>query len=230
MFLSIFVCDSLLAHGTIISPESRIYKCRFRGNVENHSDPACRAAIDLGGKQAIYDWTALRQANANSQHQTIIPDGELCSGGNSDYQGMDLNRTDWRTSEITPDADGTFEFVYYGTAPHATKDWIFYITKESWSPGTPLRWSNIEEFCTLGEVPLVQDSENRSVYRFRCNLPERTGKHVIYNIWQRSDSEEAFYSCSDVQFSDEGEPVTDSKQEVCFPAKSANGAMTLVCL
>jgi hypothetical protein len=40
-----------LAHGTMILPESRIHRCAFDGGIENHQDPACRAAIDLGGKQ-----------------------------------------------------------------------------------------------------------------------------------------------------------------------------------
>ncbi|WP_251280219.1 lytic polysaccharide monooxygenase, partial [Enterobacter hormaechei] len=31
-------------------------------------------------------------------------------------------------------------------------------------------------------------------------LPQRTGQHVIYNTWQRSDSTEAFYTCMDVRF------------------------------
>ena len=31
-------------------------------------------------------------------------------------------------------------------------------------------------------------------------MPERTGKQLLYAVWQRSDSPEAFYSCSDVDF------------------------------
>jgi len=45
--------SSVHAHGTMIVPESRIHRCAFDGSIENHQDPACRAAIDVGGKQAI---------------------------------------------------------------------------------------------------------------------------------------------------------------------------------
>ena len=31
-----------------------------------------------------------------------------------------------------------------------------------------------------------------------CPLPPRTGRHVIYHVWQRDDSPEAFYACVDV--------------------------------
>ena len=57
------------AHGTMIVPESRIHRCAFDGNIENHQDPACRAAVDAGGKQALYDWNGLRQASADGRHR-----------------------------------------------------------------------------------------------------------------------------------------------------------------
>ncbi len=28
----------------------------------------------------------------------------------------------------------------------------------------------------------------------------KSGRHIIYSIWQRSDSPEAFYNCVDVNF------------------------------
>lgn len=37
-------------------------------------------------------------------------------------------------------------------------------------------------------------------YVFTGTVPQRTGRHLIYAILQRSDSPEAFYSCSDVVF------------------------------
>jgi len=36
------------------------------------------------------------------------------------------------------------------------------------------------------------------VYRMVCPLPVRSGRHVIYHVWQRDDSPEAFYACVDV--------------------------------
>ena len=37
-------------------------------------------------------------------------------------------------------------------------------------------------------------------YTFSGTLPERSGRQLLYTVWQRSDSPEAFYSCSDVDF------------------------------
>jgi len=224
----------VLSHGTILVPESRIHKCRFLGNPENHSDPACRAAIELGGTQPIYDWTAVLQPNANSMHENVVPDGELCGGGNSAFRGLNLARADWLTTNIAPNASGQFEFIYYATAPHATKGMIMYVTKDNWEPAQPIKWSDMEEFCRFGNVPLQQDSNNRDVYRMSCNLPEKTGRHVIYNVWQRSDSPEAFYSCSDVVFTNGGVvdpplPNPDQSSEICIPVGGSAGKTVVVC-
>lgn len=192
------------AHGTMLVPESRIHRCAFDGNIENHQDPACRAAIDLGGKQPLYDWNGVRQAAAAGNHRGLIPDGQLCGGGNADFVGLNLPRTDWRTTPIAPAADGSFEFVWHATAPHATRDWGFYVTRDGWNAAQALRWSDVEQFCSAGSVPLVGDGQGRQVYRIRCPLPARQGRHVLFTTWQRSDSDEAFYSCSDVVFLDGG--------------------------
>src|SRR5699024_4230518 len=49
--------------------------------------------------------------------------------------------------------------------------------------------------------PTVEDGS----YVLDGTLPDgKDGRHLIYAIWQRTDSPEAFYSCSDVVFGDEG--------------------------
>ena len=189
------------AHGTMIVPESRIHRCAFDGTIENHQDPACRAAIDAGGRQAIYDWNGLRQALADGRHRELIPDGQLCSGGNPDFRGLALARDDWRTTPLVPSADGSFEFVFHATAPHATRDWQLYVTRDGWDPKQPLGWGDVDSFCTSGAVPLATDAQGRQVYRIPCTVPARSGRHVVFATWQRSDSPEAFYSCSDVEMS-----------------------------
>lgn len=50
--LAFIVPKDAFSHGTIISPERRIYQCRFVENVENivenPTNPACAAAISIG--------------------------------------------------------------------------------------------------------------------------------------------------------------------------------------
>jgi chitin-binding protein len=189
------VSGGAFAHGTLSKPSSRVYAC-YQGNPENPTNPACAAAKAIGGAQPFYDWAGVNQANANGNHQAVVPDGELCSGGNSKYRGLDLNRSDWPTSPIRADSRGRYTFEFKSPAPHATREWKFYVTRDGWQPGSPLRWADLQEFCTLGDVPLSAGG----VYKLDCPLPQRSGQHLIYNTWQRSDSAEAFYTCMDVRF------------------------------
>ena len=198
-----FNIEKAYGHGSMETPLSRIYNC-FLENPENPNSDACKAAVAEGGTQGLYDWNGVNQANANDMHRDIIPDGKLCGGGKDLFKGMDLARNDWPSTMIAPDQNGNFEFVFHATAPHSTDYFRFYVTKDDYDPLTPLAWSDLEEppFCTINEVTL----ENGR-YRMNCPLPQnKVGKHIIYNIWQRDDSTEAFYTCIDVEFTG-GSPV-----------------------
>lgn len=210
---------AIQAHGTMTSPVSRILQCYQQG-AENPTHPSCAALKAISGSQAMYDWMGVNQANANGNHQAVVPDGKLCSGGNPAYAGLDLARNDWQAQAITPDSNGHVQFEFHGTAPHASQNWIFYITRPGYDPTQPLRWADLDEFCRYGNVPLGTDSR----YRFDCVVPARTGRHVIYNVWQRSDSAEAFYTCIDAQFQGNGGSANDALFAHGFEA--ASGGVT----
>ncbi|MFF1420412.1 lytic polysaccharide monooxygenase [Streptomyces sp. NPDC058280] len=180
------------AHGSMTDPVSRVAAC-FAEGPENPRSAACKAAVAAGGTQALYDWNGLNIANAAGKHQQLIPDGKLCSAGNDKYKGLDLARGDWPSSEMTA---GNRTFRYKGTAPHRGS-FELYITKDGYDPGKPLAWSDLEEkpFLTVTDPKLVNGD-----YVFTGIVPNRSGRHLIYSVWQRSDSPEAFYTCSDVVF------------------------------
>jgi chitin-binding protein len=172
---------SAFAHGTMSKPLSRVKQCH-EGNPENPTNPACAAAKAIGGAQPFYDW------NASTRPTPMAitgggPDGELCSGGNSKFRGLDLNRSDWPTSPIRADSRGRYTFEFLAPAPRHPRVEVLRHPRRL-ATGQPLRWADLQEFCTLGNVPL---SEGR-VYKLDCPLPKRTGQHIIYNTWQRSDS------------------------------------------
>jgi chitin-binding protein len=50
-------------------------------------------------------------------------------------------------------------------------------------------------------------------YAWKGKLPDnKSGRHIIYMVWQRSDSQETFYSCSDVVFDGGNGEVTGIKE------------------
>ncbi|MER5734586.1 MULTISPECIES: lytic polysaccharide monooxygenase [unclassified Streptomyces] len=180
------------AHGSMTDPVSRVAACYAEGP-ESPSSEACRAAVAASGAQAFYDWNAVNIANAAGQHRRLIPDGKLCSAGNEKYRGLDLARADWPASKLTA---GKHTFRYKGTAPHKGS-FALYVTKDGYDPTRPLTWSDLEAepFVTVTD-PGMQGGD----YVFEGTVPEKSGRHLIYSIWQRSDSPEAFYTCSDVVF------------------------------
>lgn len=186
----------LYAHGSMEDPVSRVYGCFLEGP-ERPLTAACQAAVAAAGTQQFYDWTGVNQL-ANGHHQALVPDGKLCSGGKASHSGLDLARDDWPSQTIALDSNGNYEFVFLATAPHATAYFDFYVTKDGYDPTQPLTWGDLEAtpFCHITSVTLADGR-----YRMSCPLPaNKQGKQVIYNIWQRSDSAEAFYTCMDVTF------------------------------
>ncbi|OKK14608.1 chitin-binding protein [Streptomyces sp. CB00455] len=181
-----------VAHGSMTDPVSRVAACYAEGP-ESPKSAACKAAVAASGTQALYDWNAVNIANAAGNHRALIPNGRLCSAGNDKYRGLDLARADWPASPMTA---GAHTFRYKGTAPHKGS-FELYVTKDGYDPAKPLRWSDLEPapFAKVTD-PGMQNGD----YVFSGTVPKKTGRHLIYSIWQRSDSPEAFYTCSDVVF------------------------------
>ncbi|MEV4948509.1 lytic polysaccharide monooxygenase [Streptomyces sp. NPDC053755] len=181
-----------VAHGSMTDPVSRVSACYAEGP-ESPRSAACKAAVAASGAQAFYDWNAVNIANAAGKHRELIPDGKLCSAGNDKYRGLDLARGDWPASKLV---SGAHTFRYKATAPHRGSI-ALYVTKEGYDPSRPLKWSDLEEkpFATVTD-PKLENGD----YVFGGTVPQRSGRHLIYSVWQRSDSPEAFYTCSDVVF------------------------------
>ncbi|MFD0152484.1 lytic polysaccharide monooxygenase auxiliary activity family 9 protein [Streptomyces sp. NPDC055721] len=183
------------AHGSMTDPVSRVSACYAEGP-EAPRSAACKAAVAASGAQAFYDWNAVNIANAAGKHRELIPDGKLCSAANDKYRGLDLARADWPASRLAP---GAHTFRYKGTAPHRGS-FELYVTKDGYDPSKPLAWSDLEAkpFATVTD-PRMENGD----YVFEGTVPKKSGRHLIYSIWQRSDSPEAFYTCSDVVFGEE---------------------------
>ncbi|MDQ0580047.1 lytic polysaccharide monooxygenase auxiliary activity family 9 protein [Streptomyces rishiriensis] len=181
------------AHGSMGDPVSRVAQCYAEGP-ESPESAACGAAVAAGGTQALYDWNGIRIGDANGRHQELIPDGRLCSANNEEFRGLDLARTDWPATSV---GSGSYTFKYRVTAPHKGTFKV-YLTQAGYDPAEPLAWSDLDL-----EHPVATATDpvaSGGFYTFSGTLPERSGKQLLYAVWQRSDSPEAFYSCSDVTF------------------------------
>ncbi|GAB3171705.1 lytic polysaccharide monooxygenase auxiliary activity family 9 protein [Streptomyces incanus] len=181
------------AHGSMGDPVSRVAQC-FAEGPESPKSAACRAAVAAGGTQALYDWNGVRIGDAGGRHEELIPDGKLCSANNEAFKGLDLARTDWPATAVS---SGSYTFKYRVTAPHKGSFKV-YITKPGYDPAQPLGWGDLDLAKPVATA--TDPAATGGFYTFTGTLPERSGKQLLYAVWQRSDSPEAFYSCSDVAF------------------------------
>ncbi|MEH6373137.1 lytic polysaccharide monooxygenase [Streptomyces sp. KLMMK] len=204
------------AHGSMTDPVSRVSAC-FAEGPEHPRSAACKAMVAAGGTQPLYDWNEVNIGDAAGRHRQIIPDGKLCSAGRAKYKGLDLPRADWPGSKLAP---GKHTFRYRATAPHRGT-FELYLTKDGYDPRKPLKWSDLEAkpFAKVTNPTLKEGS-----YVFDGTVPKRSGRHLVYSVWQRSDSPEAFYTCSDVDFGGKGKAATAetaAQAAAAAPAASA---------
>jgi len=218
--VSAFFVDtkSASAHGSLTFPASRTYAC-YLENPESPDTPACQAAVAQGGTQPLYDWFGVLRSDGNGRTRGFIPDGHLCGGGTTKYEAYDAARTDWPSTNLQ--SGGTYTFVYNAWAAHPGTIY-YYITKNGFNPLTPLRWDDLEDqpFMTAVQPPVVDGS-----YRTVGTIPAgKSGRHIIFAFWVRSDSTENFYGCSDVVLG--GSPVTPGATPTATPTRTATPGTT----
>ena len=188
-----FAPGTASAHGALSNPVSRISACYAEGP-ENPQSQVCKDLVAMSGTQPLYDWNEVNIANADGQSRTIIPDGHLCSADRDKYKALDMARTDWPATPVTA---GQTDVQFRVTAPHKGT-MTLYLTKQGYDPTQPLKWSDLDDtpiavYDTVASAP-------SGYYDFTATLPQRTGRQLIYQVWQRTDSPEAFYGCADVVF------------------------------
>ncbi|MEU3850237.1 lytic polysaccharide monooxygenase [Streptomyces sp. NPDC029554] len=192
------------AHGAPTDPVSRVVACSPEGG-DAAGSAACRAAVAANGGP-FAAWDDLRLAGVNGRDRQVVPDGRLCSGNLPGYRGLDLARTDWPSTRVTPGA--TLTMRYASTIPHAGT-FRMYLTRPGYDPSGPLSWSDLpgEPFARVTDPELTDGA-----YRMEVTLPsDRAGRHVLYTVWQNSSTPDTYYSCSDVVFPAKRKPEEEEK-------------------
>lgn len=221
LLLTVWAAGPAQAHGAPTYPVSRVYACSPDGG-SAAGTAACKAAVAANGGPFTF-WDNIRVPEINGRDRQLIPDGKLCSGGLSDYKGLDLARSDFPSTRLAPGAKLTM--TYASTIAH-TGTFKLYLTKAGYDPSKPLTWSELptQPFAEVKDPPLTGGA-----YRIKATLPTgRTGRQLIYTIWQNSSTEDTYYSCSDVVFPGGATPssksttgTAGSKDKAASPSASA---------
>jgi chitin-binding protein len=224
--LAVLTGHAAYAHGAMQSPASRTYACYVDGLTSTGeikpTNPACADAVATGGTQPLYDWYGINRFDGAGQTAGFLPDGQQCSGGNTKYAAYDKPSLDWPTTNVT--AGANFDFVYGAWVPHPGA-FKLYVTKDGYDPTQPLTWADMDPapFLTADPEPAVVDL----AYRFSGKLPNKTGRHIIYSVWYRSDSKETFYNCSDVNFGGTGTGGSPTPSTSPSPSASASASPSI---
>ncbi|MEU1469984.1 lytic polysaccharide monooxygenase [Streptomyces sp. NPDC005761] len=194
------------AHGVTMTPGSRTYLCWLDAKTSTGSldptNPACRAALDESGPTALYNWFAVLDSNAGGRGQGYVPDGKLCSAGDRspyNFTGYNAARSDWPRTHLT--SGNTIQIKHSNWAAHPGSFRV-YLSKPGYSPSTELGWDDLELIDTVtNPAQTGSPGTDGGHYYWDMNLPSgRSGDAVMFIQWVRSDSQENFFSCSDVVF------------------------------
>lgn len=183
--LSLGMSNTVSAHGYVEYPESRALLCKEGVNK------------DCGGVQ--YE---PQSVEGPGEFPTGgVPDGQIAGGGV--FPKLDEQSEDrWAKVGMS---SGANTFTWKLSAAHATREWKYFITKNDWDPNSPLERSDFEEFC------YVYDGGKRPDFSLShdCEIPERTGYHVILAYWEVADTPNGFYQVIDANFDGDFIPPVD---------------------
>lgn len=179
VFCMFLLAEKASAHGYIDSPGSRGYLCKLGQNTD------CGAVVyEPHSLEAPKGFPAAGPA-----------DGKIASAGGIFPKLDEQSANRWTKVNMS---SGTNTFHWTLTAAHATSSWKYYITKPNWNPDAPLTRDSFDltPFCSVdygGVRPPFTYSDT-------CNVPVRTGYHVILAVWEIADTANAFYNVIDVNF------------------------------
>nr|WP_245929922.1 lytic polysaccharide monooxygenase [Allonocardiopsis opalescens] len=189
------------AHGSITSPATRNYGCWERWGHDHlnpnmaQQDPMCWQAWQAN-PNAMWNWNGLYRENLRGNHRGSIPDGQLCSGGRAEggrYNALDAVGA-WQTTRLP--SSSNFSVTLTDQARHGADYFQIYVTRQGVNTATqPLRWSDLELIRTTGSYAPAETTVISNL-----SAPGRTGRHVVYTIWQASHLDQSYYLCSDVTF------------------------------
>ncbi len=217
------------AHGSTVDPMSRNYSCWYRwgSDFQNPNmatqDPMCWQAWQAE-PNAMWNWNGLFREGVAGNHQAAIPDGQLCSAGHTQsgrYNAMDA-LGDWKAQSIS----NNFSVKLLDQAGHGADYIRVYVTKQGYNPLTqPLTWGNLELLGQIGNTPAAQwtvESSGGYSVKINATAPGRTGRHIVYTIWQASHLDQSYYFCADVNFG--GATSSPSASVSASPSRSASAS------
>lgn len=167
------------AHGYLSQPASRSYQCKLGQNSQ-----CGQIQYEPQSLEALSGFPAAGPA-----------DGQIASAGHAAFGALD-EQTASRWSRV-PVGSGTQTFTWTFTANHVTRNIRYFMTKPDWNPNAQIGRASFDltPFCTwdggMRQPP--------STLSHTCQVPARSGYHLILAVWEVGDTVNSFYNVVDAQ-------------------------------
>lgn len=231
--LLLFICTLLatasgaFGHGLIQDPPSRNWFCGAitkPDQVQNGTAqyPVCGDAFNAPGVQPTWGYSFMSVLTHTTGRAGVGPRENVCGFNSETWNGVATvwdQPIDWPTTNLSA-GPNTFTWnISWGPHFSDTQDFRYWITKPGfqYQVGRPLSFSDFEDqpFCTLNyddanpnANPNVIPNQANATFKTQCNVPQRSGRHVIYAEWGRNYfTYERFHGCIDAQFQGGGGPT-----------------------
>jgi len=184
------------AHGSVTDPPTRNYGCWERWGSDHLNpqmatlDPMCWGAFQAD-PNAMWNWNGLYRENVGGKHEQVIPNGQLCSGGRTFSPRYDYLDTPgaWTMKSVP----NTFHLTLTDGAKHGADYLRIYVSKAGFDPTKEaLGWDDIELVKETGRYGTT------GLYETDVSIPGRSGRAVLFTIWQASHLDQPYYLCSDI--------------------------------
>lgn len=227
----LLVMSGAHGHGLIQDPPSRNWFCGAITKPDQVASgtaqyPVCGDAFNAPGIDPNAGYNFMSVLTHTTGRSGVGPRQNVCGFNSESWNG---GATPWDQSinwPTVPMSAGQKTFTWnISWGPHFsdTEEFRYWITKPGfqYQVGRALSFSDFEDqpFCTLtyndanpSANPNVIPNPGAATFQTRCNVPSRTGRHVIYAEWGRNQwTYERFHGCIDAMFQGGDGPTLDAQ-------------------
>ena len=218
--LTLAFSQMAIGHGVMVDPPSRNAKCGINEKPDNATSADCVAAFETD-RDGGYRFMSVLTHDLGRAAVTPLPDN-VCGFDSETWQGGETpwdTPTNWSTTDVQAGPIDITWDVSWGPHFSDTEEFRYWITKPDFTvnPNRALTWDDFESdaFCVLEYDDTRQDlspnivaMESDALFTTSCNLPARSGHHVVYGEWGRNQwTYERFHGCIDMNFQSGGQPA-----------------------
>jgi len=207
---------SAVAHGLMSDPPSRNAFCGLITKPDGAAPgSACAQAFNAPGVDRNTGYNFMSVLTHTTGYAGVGARTNVCSFNAEPWNGAATpwdQPIDWPTNSIGAGPLNITWNISWGPHFDDTQEFRYWITRPGfvYQVGRPLSFSDFEAqpFCYLtysdanpSGNPNVVPNKGAATFLTKCNVPARSGRHVIYGEWGRNHfTYERFHGCIDVTF------------------------------